>query len=139
VDNLSRLTLKGRKFDQPPHLTQFIKDVINRWKPTLSLQKPSIFKEKKATLFINLIAMFSKLSKKKLNFCLLSTTHSIASCTRMILSKLAFLFIAKPISFDQIISNKCTLMHFGDNLVKILYVILEKVMGLPSSKLGMII
>jgi hypothetical protein len=81
--------------------------------------------------------MFSKLSKKKLNFCLLSTTHSIASCIRMTLFKLTFLFPAKPISFDQIISNKCTLMHFGDNLVKILYVILEKVMGyqVPSWEL----
>jgi len=72
--------------------------------------------------------MFSKLSKK-INFCLLSTTHSVASCIRNTLSKLTFLLIAKPISFDQISSNKCTLMHFGDNLVKILYVILEKVMG----------
>ncbi len=35
----------------------------------------------------------------------------------------------KAYFIDQIISNKCTLMHFGDNLVKILYVILEKVMS----------
>jgi hypothetical protein len=35
----------------------------------------------------------------------------------------------KAYFIDQIISNKCTLMHFGDNLVKILYVILEKVMN----------
>jgi hypothetical protein len=73
--------------------------------------------------------MFSKMRKKEINFCLLSTTHSIASCIKKALSKLTFLLIAKTISFEQIISNKCTLMHFGDNLVKILYVILEKVMG----------